>query len=83
MEQITVSNTETVVVGDISSPITIVTGLLGPKGKDGQSYTSISTMTDVDLANVKDGSLLIYSTNVNKWQAGNTLNNQILEAGQF
>jgi len=78
MEQVTISSTETVVVGTDTS-VTIVTGLIGPKGKDG----TLSAMSDVDITNIKEGSLLVYSTNVSKWQAGNMLNNQIMEAGQF
>jgi hypothetical protein len=85
MDQITISATETVVV-NTDNAITIVTGLMGPKGKDGlgsEASMSISALTDVNISNIKDGSLLIYSSATNKWQASNTLNTQILDAGQF
>jgi len=81
MEQITISATETVVV-DNDTAITIVTGLMGPKGKDAVAAT-LTALADVDMTNAKEGSLLIFSTGVSKWQAGNTLEHQILEAGQF
>ncbi len=80
MEQITISATETVVV-DNDTAITIVTGLMGPKGRD--APTTINALADVDITNVKEGSLLIFSTSSSKWQAGNTLEHQILEAGQY
>lgn len=81
MEQVTISQTETVVV-DVDTAITVVTGLLGPKGDDG-IRTSLATLTDVDMTNIANGALLVYSTVAGKWQAGNNLNNQILEAGQY
>jgi len=81
VESLIVSETETI-IHTTSESITVVTGLMGPKGRDG-TLTTLSAMSDVDVSSIRDGSLLIYSTNVNKWQAGNTLNNQIMEAGQF
>ena len=81
MEQITISATETVVV-DTDIAITIVTGLMGPKGRDATAST-INALADVDITNVKEGSLLIFSTSSSKWQAGNTLEHQLLEAGQY
>lgn len=81
MEQVTISQTETVVV-DQDTSITIVTGLLGPKGADGV-VSSLASVPDIDTTNLQDGSLLVYSSAVSKWQATTTLNNQILEAGQF
>ena len=91
MDQIIVSDTETFVVNtdnentvvvDNTSAITIVTGLMGPKGRDG-SAAPLSNLPDVDISNIKDGSILIYSVSAGMWQAGNTLSNQILEAGQY
>lgn len=81
VESLIVSETETVVL-TANEPITVVTGLMGPKGKDG-TLSALSTLIDVDSSNVKDGSLLIFSTLTNTWVAGNLLNNQIMEAGQF
>lgn len=81
VEQITISETETLVVSN-DTAITIVTGMIGPKGADGV-VSSLGSIPDVDTSNLQEGSLLIYSSAASKWQATTTLNNQILEAGQF
>lgn len=81
VEQITISETETLVVSN-DTAVTIVTGMIGPKGADGTAG-ALSQLPDVDTTGVQDGSLLVYSTAASKWQATTILNNQILEAGQF
>jgi hypothetical protein len=78
MEQVTISQTETVVV-DNDTSVTVVTGLMGPPG----TVISIAQVPDVDTSNLQNGSLLVYSTAASKWQATTTLDNQTLEAGQF
>lgn len=83
MEQVIISETETVVV-DVDTAITVVTGLIGPKGEDGTSTsTSLRALVDVDMANITDGALLVYSALTGKWHATNNLNNQIFEAGLY
>lgn len=81
VEQVTVSETETVVVSS-DTAVTIVTGMIGPKGMDGTAG-ALSQIPDVDTSNAVEGSLLVYSVATGKWQASTNLNNQILEAGQF
>lgn len=81
VEQITISETETLVVSN-DTAITIVTGMIGPKGADGTA-AALAQLPDVDVSNLQNGSLLVYSSAASKWQATTTLNNQILEAGQF
>lgn len=81
VEQITVSETETLVVSN-DTAITIVTGMIGPKGIDGIPV-ALAQLPDVDTTNVVDGALLVYSSVANQWQATSTLSNQTLEAGQF
>lgn len=81
VEQITISETETLVVSN-DTAVTIVTGMIGPKGADGL-VSSLGSIPDVDLANIANGSLLIYSSAANKWQATTTLSSQRLEAGQY
>lgn len=81
VEQITISETETLVVSN-DTAVTIVTGMIGPKGADGTAG-ALAQLPDVDTTGVKDGSLLIYSSATGKWQASVNLNNQILEAGQY
>jgi hypothetical protein len=78
MEQVTVSQTETIVV-DTDNSVTIVTGLMGPPG----SVVSLAQVPDIDISNLQNGSLLVYSAAASKWQATTTLDNQTLEAGQF
>jgi hypothetical protein len=78
LEQIAVTETETVVV-DKDTSVTIVTGLMGPPG----TVISLAQVPDVDISNLQNGSLLVYSTAATKWKATTTLDNQTLEAGQF
>jgi hypothetical protein len=78
MEQVTISQTETIVV-DNDNSVTIVTGLMGPPG----TVISLAQVPDVDMSDLQNGSLLVYSAAANKWQATTTLDNQTLEAGQF
>lgn len=74
LEAIITENNNTVVVQN-DSTYAIVAGTLGPN--------SVATMDDVDLTNLNDGSLLIYSTQTSKWTAGVLLNKQIIESGQY
>jgi hypothetical protein len=78
MEQVTISQTETIVV-DSDTSVTVVTGLMGPPG----TVINLSQVPDIDVTNLQNGSLLVYSTAASKWQATTTLDNQTLEAGQF
>lgn len=80
-EQITVSATEAIIVSG-ETAVTIVTGMMGPRGADGVTG-SLDSILDVNVTNKQDGSLLIYSSTTNKWEATTTLSNQTLEAGQF
>jgi hypothetical protein len=76
-QTVVVDTNQTVVVQD-SQTTTVVTGIMGPRGT-----TTVQELDDVDLSNVRNGSLLIYSTAASKWQASTLLDNQTLEAGQF
>lgn len=44
---------------------------------------AINTAPDVDVSNLQDGSVLVYSTNAVKWVATTTLEKQTLEGGHF
>jgi hypothetical protein len=81
LEQVTINEIEAVVV-DKDTSVTVVTGLLGPKGDDG-NVVSLAQVPDIDTSNLQNGSLLVYSTAASKWKATTTLDNQTLEAGQF
>jgi hypothetical protein len=78
MEQVTISQTETIVV-DNDTSVTVVTGLMGPPG----TVITLAQVPDIDTSNLQNGSLLVYSTAATKWKATTTLDNQTLEAGQF
>jgi hypothetical protein len=78
MEQVTISQTETIVV-DNDTSVTVVTGLMGPPG----TVINLAQVPDVDTSDLRNGSLLVYSTAATKWKATTTLDNQTLEAGQF
>jgi hypothetical protein len=68
---------QTVVVED-SRPQTVVTGLLGPRGA-----SSFAQLQDIDLAQLGQGSLLVYNNQTQKWTATTLLDQQIVESGQF
>jgi len=71
-----VTDVNNTVVIQSESTYAIVAGTIG--------YTnSIAVMDDVDLTNLSDGGLLVYSTQTNKWTAGNLLEKQIIESGQY
>ena len=77
VKTVVVDNNQTVVVQDSGTKV-IVTGIMGPRGT-----TTIQALDDIDLSNLQNGSLLIYSTAASKWQASTLLDSQTLEAGQF
>jgi hypothetical protein len=76
-QTVVVDTNQTVVVQD-SQTKTIVTGIMGPRGT-----STIQNLDDVDMSNLQNGSLLIYSTAATRWQASTLLDSQTLEAGQF
>jgi len=45
--------------------------------------TLANMATDVDITDLDDGSLLIYKTNINKWKASTTLDQQDVDAGEY
>mgnify|MGYP000438527480 CR=1 FL=1 len=40
-------------------------------------------LTDIDLTNLEDGSVLVYSTNSGKWKSTTVLKKQTVEGGQY
>jgi hypothetical protein len=53
----------------------------GPQGATG--VTRISQADDVDASSATNGSVLVYSTNVEKWVATRTLENQFVDSGHY
>lgn len=43
----------------------------------------ISKMDDVDVSNLTDGSVLVYSADSSKWESTIILEKQIVECGQY
>lgn len=60
-------------------PTTIVTGVMGPAGRTG----SIADISDTDLTNLQEGSLLVYNTATLKWVSTTLLNRQQVDCGEF
>ena len=56
----------------------------GPSGPSGPSgIQNISEAFDVDSSNKVDGSVLVYSTQNQKWVAATQLENQNVESGHY
>ena len=60
-------------------------GPMGPKGDKGDTgaSTNISNAPDMDITNLRDGSLPIWSAQAQKWVANTQLTNQSLESGHY
>lgn len=77
-ETIVVSSNSTVVV-DGKKPVVVLSGQMGPRGPS----SSISIMSDVDLIELKDKSLLVYDVDSQKWKASKKLEDHLVNAGFF
>ena len=47
------------------------------------SPKNVSELTDLDLSNLQDGSVLVYSINSGKWESTILLEKQTVECGQY
>jgi hypothetical protein len=49
------------------------------------TFTSrnLGDLNDIDISNIEDGSVLVYSTNLGKWEATKILEKQIINGGNF
>jgi len=70
--------TKVVSVNTQSNNEVVAVGIQGPAGPN-----LIATANDVSITDLRDGSVLVYSTAVSKWEATNKLQKQELEGGQF
>jgi hypothetical protein len=43
----------------------------------------LGDLNDIDISGIEDGSVLVYSTNLGKWEATRTLEKQIINGGNF
>lgn len=71
-------HTKTVTVNSQGTSEVVSVGIQGPPGPN-----QITTAGDVDTSDLKDGSVLVYSMAVSKWEATTKLQKQELEGGQF
>jgi hypothetical protein len=78
MTQVVVTERNNTVIVDTKTPTTIVTGIMGPPGK-----ASLGELQDLDLTELENGSLLVYSTQAERWRSTTTLENQLLNGGAF
>jgi len=53
------------------------------KIKSSIKTSNTSELSDIDLTNLKDGSVLVYSTNSGKWESTILLEKQTVECGQY
>lgn len=84
---------DTIIVDDSSDTILVETpgevtiltiaeqGPVGPAGEAG--IQNISEATDVDSSNKTNGSVLVYSSQSQKWVATTQLENQNVESGHY
>jgi hypothetical protein len=56
-------------------------GIQGPVGPTG--VTTINGAQDVNVTDLKDGSVLVYKTSINKWTATTVLDSQDVTGGQY
>ena len=96
-EIIIVAESDTLVVSETQTSTIITTqvetqvitegsqGPMGPKGDKGDTgaSTNISDAPDMDISNLQDGSLPIWSSQSQKWVANTQLTNQSLESGHY
>lgn len=76
------TKTDTVVIQEDTTTVIITAGAQGPSGAQGPA-TNIGDAPDVDLTDLQNGSLLIYSAQEQKWVANTQLTNQSLESGHY
>lgn len=65
-------------VNNQSTSSVVSVGVQGPSGP-----SQITTATDVDTSDLKNGSLLVYKTSTNKWTSTTTLDAQNMDGGEF
>lgn len=56
----------------------VAVGIQGPSGPN-----SISMASDVNVTDVKDGSLLVYKSTTGKWTSTTILDSQNMEGGEY
>lgn len=74
---VVIERKEPAVVSSQSQTKVVVGGMIGPH------ITTLTGLSDLDITNLTDGSLLVYKVGTQKWTATTELNQQVVDAGQF
>jgi hypothetical protein len=81
-DTIIVDGSQDVILVETPGEVTLITAAeQGPSGPAG--VTTISAASDVDSSNKVEGSVLVYSTQNQKWVATTLLENQSVESGHY
>jgi hypothetical protein len=81
-DTIIVDDSQDTILVETPGQVTVLTAAeQGPPGPAG--FQNISDALDVDSSNKVEGSVLVYSTQNQKWVATNQLENQTIESGQY
>jgi hypothetical protein len=81
-DTIIVDDSQDTILVETPGMTTVITSAeQGPPGPAG--IQNISQASDVDISNRTDGSLLIYSTQNQKWVATTYIENQSVESGHY
>lgn len=78
MTQVVVTDLGKTVVANVQVTHVVTSGMMPPN-----TVGNITNSSDVDISGLQDGGILVYNAATNKWVAGNLLDKQIFEAGQF
>lgn len=70
-----------IILSDDTPQVIITENEPGPQGVAGLS--NISQADDIDITNLQDGSLIVYSTTSSKWIATKNLDQQAIDSGQY
>jgi hypothetical protein len=84
-DTIIVDGSQDTILVETSGEVTVITeAAQGPPGPIGQTGIGIlSNLLDVDSTNKTNGSVLVYSTQDQKWVATTQLENQNVESGHY
>lgn len=79
--------TKIVAVNTQGTTEVVSVGIQGPQGAQGapgiDTSRAIGDLTDVDVTNLQNGSILVYSVGNNMWTSTTTLSAQNMEGGEY
>ena len=75
---------QVILVTDDTPQVIITENEPGPQGPQGPAgIQNISQANDMDISNLENGSVLVYSQNDEKWVATRLLEQQAIESGHY